>query len=201
MNVAVIGSGVIGRTLAARFSEAGHSVTFGARNPGDRALTDAAGEINVAVASIDDAIAGAEVVLLAIPGGAVADAMAAFGPALDGKIVIDASNNVGADPPNGHAHVAAAAPDAHYFRAFNSLGWENFADPRYGDVNGDMLFAGADGPERATVEKLIGATGVRPIWVGGLDKVKVVDDFVALWFTLAFERGYGRGVGFKILTR
>jgi predicted dinucleotide-binding enzyme len=176
-------------------------VTFGSRKPDDSQLREMASGIGAAVSSIDEAVDDADVVLLAIPGSAVAEAMDAFGERLGAKIVIDASNNVGAEPPNGLAYVAAKAPDAHLFRAFNSLGWENFADSRYGDVNGDMLYAGPDGPQREVVEELIGATGLRPIWVGGPDKVKIVDDFVALWFTLAFERGYGRGVGFKLLTR
>jgi predicted dinucleotide-binding enzyme len=87
------------------------------------------------------------------------------------------------------------------YRAFNSLGWENFADARFGDLTGDMLYSGPARDSQHTVEALIAATGLRPIRVGDNDKIKIVDDFVALWFTLAFERGMGRDLGFKILTR
>ncbi len=201
MDVAVIGAGVIGRTLATRFAQAGHAVTFGARNPDDADLRGFADGIGAAVSGITDAVDGASVVVLALPGEAVADAVAGFGEHIGDRIVIDASNNVGAASLNSFAAIAQAAPGARVFRAFNSLGWENFADSRYGDVDGDMLFCGPDGAPRATVEELIGATGLGPIWVGDADKVALVDNFVGLWFTLAFERGYGRGVGFKILTR
>jgi 8-hydroxy-5-deazaflavin:NADPH oxidoreductase len=51
------------------------------------------------------------------------------------------------------------------------------------------------------VAELIDATGLRPIWVGDNDKARLVDDFTALWFTLAFERGWGRNLGFKLMTR
>jgi 8-hydroxy-5-deazaflavin:NADPH oxidoreductase len=97
--------------------------------------------------------------------------------------------------------LAEYAPRARLFRAFNSLGWENFADARYGDDTGDMLYSGPAGEAQHTVEELIAATGLRPVWVGDNDKVQIVDNFVALWFTLAFERGWGRNLGFKLLTR
>jgi 8-hydroxy-5-deazaflavin:NADPH oxidoreductase len=199
-NVAVIGAGVIGRTLATRFAQAGHRVTFGSRNPDNAELTEIAGGIGAGVDTVPAAIEGADVVVWAIGGGAMAEAVPAVAPQLEGKTVIDATNNVGAATINSLGVLAKAAPTARLYRAFNSLGWENFADGHYGELTGDMLYSGP--PERKdTVEELIGATDLRPIWVGDNDKAKVVDDFVTLWFTLAFERGFGRDVGFKILTR
>jgi len=64
-----------------------------------------------------------------------------------------------------------------------------------------MLYSGPAGEAQAAVEELITATGLRPIWVGDNDKAQIVDNFTALWFTLAFERGLGRNLGFKLLTR
>jgi 8-hydroxy-5-deazaflavin:NADPH oxidoreductase len=199
--IAVIGSGVIGRTLATRFAQAGHAVTFGARTPDNPDLKTLAAGIGAQVTDIATAIDGAEVVLLAIRGPAVAEAVPAFGPRLDAKIVIDATNNVGAPSLNSLAVLAEHAPGALLFRAFNSLGWENFADSGYGEDNGDMLYSGPEGQAQTTVAELIDATGLRPIWVGDNDKAHLVDDFTALWFALAFERGWGRNLGFKFLTR
>jgi predicted dinucleotide-binding enzyme len=199
-NVAVIGAGVIGRTLATRFAQAGHGVTFGSRNADNAELAEIADGIGANVESIPTAIDGAEVVVWAIGGSAMAQAVPAVAGHLDGKIMIDASNNVGAPTLNSLAVLSEAAPAARLYRAFNSLGWENFADGRYGELTGDMLYSGpADSKD--TVEELIRTTDLRPIWVGDNDKAKVVDDFVTLWFTLAFERGMGRNLGFKILTR
>jgi 8-hydroxy-5-deazaflavin:NADPH oxidoreductase len=199
--IAVIGSGIIGRTLATRFAAAGHSVTFGARNPDNADLAAFAAGIGARAADIDPAIDGAHLVLLAINGSAMPVAVPAFGSRLDSKTVIDATNNVGAAPLSSLAALAEHAPRARLFRAFNSLGWENFADARYGDHAGDMLYSGPAGEAQRTVEELIAATGLRAIWVGDNDKAQLVDDFTALWFTLAFERGLGRNLGFKLLTR
>jgi 8-hydroxy-5-deazaflavin:NADPH oxidoreductase len=200
-SIAVIGSGIIGRTLATRFAQAGYAVTFGARTPGHADLAAFAAGIGAHLTGIGSAIDGADVALLAINGSAMPEAALAFADRLHGKIVIDATNNVGGPSLNSLAALAGQAPGARLFRAFNSLGWENFADARYGDQDGDMLYCGPAGDAQRTVEELIAATGLRPVWVGDNDKAQIVDNFTALWFTLAFERGWGRNLGFKLLTR
>jgi len=199
--IAVIGSGIIGRTLATRFAQAGLAVSFGVRSPGHADLAAFAAGIGAGAADIGTAIDIADVVVLAINGAAMPEAVPAFGARLGGKIVIDATNHVGGPSLNSLALLAEHAPSARLYRAFSSLGWENFADPRYGDDTGDMLYSGPDGEPRRTMEKLIGATGLRPVWVGDNDKAQIVDNFAALWFTLAFDRGWGRNLGFKLLTR
>ena len=199
--IAVIGSGIIGRTLATRWAEAGHAVTFGTRTPEDPDLLAFATGLGASVAGINRAIESSDVVLLAINGAAMEHAVAAMGSVLDGKIVIDAANNIGAPTANSLALISGVAPGAHAFRAFNSLGWENFADPDYEGGSGDLLYTGPTGPSLEVVESLIGDTGLRPIRVGDNDKADLVDGFTRLWFTLAFERGWGRGLGFRILHR
>lgn len=199
--IAVIGAGIIGRTLARRWTEAGYPVTFGVRSPDDADLTGYANAIGAGRDGINAAIAAADVVLLAINGAAMEQAVPAMAAALGNKIVIDATNNTGGTTMNSLALISRHAPAARVYRAFNSLGWENFADADYAGVNGDMLYAGPAGPGQETVEELIGATGLGAVRVGDATKVGIVDDFVKLWFALAFEQGLGRGVGFKILTR
>lgn len=199
--IAVIGSGVIGRTLATRFAQSGHAVTFGTRTPENADLAASAQQIGARVTDVGSAIDGADVVLLAISGAAMTEAVPAFGARLGGRIVIDATNHVGGPSLNSLAALAEHAPAARLYRAFNSLGWENFADARYGEETGDLLYSGPEGESRAVVAELIGATGLRPVWVGDNDKAQLVDNFVALWFTLAFDRGWGRNLGFRLLTR
>ncbi len=201
IRVAVIGTGIIGRTLAGRFAEAGHTVTIGTRNPERDGFADLARQTGARLAGIEDAINDSEAVVWAINGAAMADAIPAHARELAGKVVIDATNTIGAPTLNSLALIAGHAPTAKAYRAFNSLGWENFANPRYGEITGDLLYTGPDGPSRAVTEALIAATGLRPIRVGDNDKAKIVDDFVALWFALAIGQGMGRDLGFKILTR
>jgi predicted dinucleotide-binding enzyme len=201
MKIAVIGSGNIGGTLGRKWATAGHNVVFGARDPGSskmQATLQAAGGA-VQVDTVGAAIAGAEVVLLALPGAAVAALAAEHGPALDGKLVIDSTNQFGQPVMNGLATIADAAPRATLYRAFNSLGWENFADPLLDGQQVDLLYAGPDGPGRALAEQLITEIGLRPVWVGDLTQAQLVDNIGALWGALVFGQQRGRRIAFKVL--
>ena len=124
---------------------------------------------------------------------------ATHGAALDGKVVIDATNNVGAATFNSFHPIQAAAPSARVFRAFNTYGWENFADPVYDGVPADLFYAGPDGEPQIIVEQLIQNIGLRPVRVGGYDQVGLVDDLLHLWFTLA-SGGRGRNMAFGLLS-
>jgi predicted dinucleotide-binding enzyme len=92
------------------------------------------------------------------------------------------------------------APKAHIFRAFNTLGWENIKAPRYGSLQADMIFCGPDGAPRQSVAGLISEIGFRPVYVGDLSQLAVVDNLLWLWFALVRGQGYGRRVAFKVLT-
>lgn len=196
MNISIIGAGNIGGTLGKKWAQAGHRVTYGVRNPADpkHAALAASG----AVTSVSESLAGAEVVLLALPGSAVAEFAAQFGAALAGKIVIDATNNPRSPVMNNLDALQSAAPDAVLVRAFNALGWENFADPQLGGQQIDLFYAGAKSARPAT-EQLIREIGLRPVYLGGLEAIPALDGLSRAWFALAFGQGKGRRVAFKLL--
>lgn len=188
MRIAVIGTGNIGGTLGRRWLAVGHEVVYGGRQAGGQ------GPGGAPVLAAGDALAGADVVVLAVPGPAVADVLAPHGAALDGRVVIDATNNIGAAEVNGHAAVAATAPGAHYARAFNTLGWENFAEPPPGAV----LFYAADVGARPAAEELITAVGLDPVLLGDSSAVGVVDALLPLWFALVRQHGGNRRIALRV---
>jgi predicted dinucleotide-binding enzyme len=195
MTVAVIGTGFIGGTLGRAFARAGHPTVFGSRKPDTDA---AAGDSGAATASVADAIARAETVVLALPATAVEDLLKVHGDALAGKLVIDAANHGG--PVAHHADlIASLAPGARYARAFNTLGGENLAEPDFGGVPADMFYSASEA-DRPTLDALITAVGLRPIYVGE-DRQDVVDGMLRLWFALAIGQGRGRHLAFRTLTR
>ncbi len=188
MRIAVIGTGNIGGTLGERWRAAGHDVTYGSRSAGNE------GPGGAPVVPVADAVAAADVVLLAVPGGAAAEVVRANGAGLAGKVVIDAANRMGQPEVNSHAAVAADAPGAHYARAFNTLGWENFADP----LPGSQLFFAADPAARAATEELISAVGLEPVFVGDATAAGTVDGLLPLWFTLMQQYG-NRKLAFRVV--
>jgi 8-hydroxy-5-deazaflavin:NADPH oxidoreductase len=202
MRIAVIGAGNIGGALARKWAAAGHQVTLGLRDPNNPKARQLVNQLGPGArsAAIGEAIVDADVVAFAIPGKSMAETVSSLGAELDGKIVIDATNNIGASSFNSCATISAAAPRASVYRAFNIYGWENFDSPGYGGQSADLLYAGADGDGRAQVEQLISDVGLRPVCLGGLDKVGLVDSILPLWFTLATEGKLGRHFAFKIVS-
>jgi 8-hydroxy-5-deazaflavin:NADPH oxidoreductase len=183
--IGVIGSGNIGETVGDAWRRAGHDVTFASRSPEPPRTV-----------AIADAIAGADVVLLAVPGAAVPQLLADHGRALDGRVVIDASNDIGGERLHHADAYGASAPRARFVRAFNTLGFEMFADPSIGGEVADLFWCG---PEDAGVEQLIADIGLRPVRVGDIDAIDVVDGVARLWLTLVFRQGYPRRLAFRRL--
>jgi hypothetical protein len=192
MNLTIIGAGNIGKTLGSKWAQSGHQVTYAVRNPDDPK------HMGLAVAPIAEALADAEVVLLAMPGSAVTEFTAQFGPTLAGKIVIDATNNPRSPVMNNLDMLQSAAPNAMLVRAFSTLGWENFADPYLGGQQIDLFYAGHPSA-RTVTEQLINEIGLRPVCLGGLDVAPALDGLTRAWFALAFGQGKGRRIAFKLL--
>ena len=192
MNVTVIGTGFIGSTLGRALSNAGHQVTFGSRHPDD--VVSAGGGANVT--SIEEALLEPEVIILAIPGAAVSPLSVEYGNVLAGKLIIDATNQMGADVPNARASLPSSV---RYARAFNTLGGENMANPVFADGRADMFFSSTE-DDRPTVEEVIDGVGLRPVYVGE-DQEALVDALFQLWIALAITQGRGRRLAFRLLER
>ncbi len=203
LNIAVLGAGHIGGTIGRKWAEAGHNVSFGVTDPDgpkSQALRAELGD-KVTIGSAADALAASDIVLLALPGAAVDQTVGEHAALLDGKVIIDAANKMGTGgPPNSLATLQARTPNARVYRAFNTLGWENFENPVIDGVQADLFFCGPDGEDRKAVEQLISDVGLRPIWVGGPEEIERVDALVGLWFTLVAGRGYSRRLAFKLLS-
>lgn len=196
MKVTVIGAGKVGGSLATAWSQAGHAVTVGARDL-ERARESAAGA-GTRVAPLSEAAAGADAVLLAVPGAVAADVLAAIGSTIGAATVIDATNDLGAvpGPINAHAAVARHAPGAGYARAFNSIGWEVIADPVVAGLRTDLYWASTDGAAADAGAALVGDSGFRSVRLGGLDKLELVDRILDLWASIAYGQNGTRRTGF-----
>src|SRR5205807_3752188 len=142
---------------------------------GDRAVID----------TIANALQGnPDVVLVALPGDVVASTAQTYAAQLNGRIIIDAANGAGDDSMQNLAPFRQHAPQAQLYRAFNSLGWENFAEPVFDGIQADLFYCGPDGDARTIVEQLISDVGLRPVYLGGSEQMGLLDSIAALWFAL-----------------
>ena len=184
MKIAVIGAGRIGGTIGGRWEAAGHEVIYGLREPSKKQ----------GAKPIAEALRSADAILLAIPGAAVVQIVRQHARELDGKLVLDATNNFGGASMNSWPEIYSLAPKARLYRAFNTYGFDVFAEPLIGGERPDLFYAGPDD----AIEQLIADAGVRPVRVGGTEAADVVDGVLRLWFTLAQSRG--RHIGFRLLS-
>ena len=151
---------------------ADHDVTFAARHATrPRALAAELGE-RAHAASVADAVAAAEVVLVAVPGPAVTGALQAVGP-LDGRIVIDAANSFGQHQLSLWS-LADALPQARWVRAFNSLSVNVMADDNHREPPW-VLFLSGDEEVKPAAAQLIRDAGFDPVDLGGIDDSQLQD--------------------------
>ena len=158
MNITVIGRGNVGGGLAARWRNAGHEVQELGRDGGDASSADA--------------------VLLAVPSGAIADALGKVS-GLDGKVVVDATNAFGGRNEKfpSLAHEVKSITGGPVAKAFNL----NFAR-LYDKIDEQperpgMLYA-ADDDAREVTEQLIRDAGYEPVPAGDLEKARALEDFL-----------------------
>jgi NADPH-dependent F420 reductase len=205
MQIAIIGSGNVGRALAGSFTRAGHDVTLTASNP-DHARDAAAQSGGRAAASNRDAAAAAELVVLAVHQPAVDGVLAELGDALAGKVVVDVTNRV--DPANPGStmdgtsaaeQIQARAPGARVVKAFNTAFASRQADPVVDGIALDAFIAGDDDQAKQAVAELAGAIGFRPIDAGPLVMARALEAMALLNITLQLRHNWPWQAGFKLV--
>jgi predicted dinucleotide-binding enzyme len=207
MRIAVIGMGNVGSVLGRRWAEVGHQVTFCVRDPDKIEKREAAGRAGASIGPVSEAMK-ADVVLLAVPWRAAADALKAAGD-LAGKVLLDCTNPVNSDftdltlPPDGSSGEAVArlVPQARVVKVFNTNGAKNMADPDYAGHKVSMFYAGDDGAANRLAAELAAEIGFEPIELGPLKYARLLEAMAMTWIILARHRGFGRDFALDLVRR
>lgn len=205
MQIAIIGAGNIGGTLAKGWAETGHRIYLGVRDNNDekvRQLTNSF--VSIQACSVKEAAAQSEVIVVAAHPPATKEIAESLGDT-KGKIIVDTMNAV-RSKPEPFASTAEALKawtgNDHVVKCFNSTGFENMADPNYGEISADMFIAGEYKEDKAIVAQLAKDLGFAEVYdFGGYDKIPLLESFAMVWINLALMQGYGRGLAFKVLKR
>jgi predicted dinucleotide-binding enzyme len=170
VKVVTIGKGSLGGGLAALWRAAGHDVTELGREGGDAS--------------------GADVVLLAVPSGAIAEGLDGV-TGIGGTPVIDATNAVRVPRPDGFDSLAAYVKEltgGPVAKAFNTNFARIFDRLDDGAERPSMVYA-ADAEAREVTETLIRDAGYEPVDAGDLSAARAVEDFVGVIFAVVGQRG------------
>jgi 8-hydroxy-5-deazaflavin:NADPH oxidoreductase len=208
VRIGIIGMGRVGSALGSRWAEAGHEVTFGVLDSKDPKRRGEAQTIKAKLASVGEAAAQAEVVVLAVPWKAVPDAIAAAGGLRD-KVILDCTNPLSSDlagleigtSTSGGEQVARLAKGGKVVKIFNTTGAGNMADSRYGPIPVTMLHAGDDAGAKAVAAHLARDLGFDPIDLGPLTASRLLEPLALLWITLAHRQKLGTDFVLSVVRR
>ncbi len=187
--IAVIGTGDVGAALGPEFSALGHEIIYGSRDPSRdevKALVERTGG-NASATTPAEAVVGADMVLLAVPGRLAAEIAADLGD-LSGKIIIDPTNNYIRDgvprlasETSNAEEIQAVAPDAYVVKAFNALSWRQMVDPDSSGGPVTIPLVGNDAEAKARVADIVSGMGLDPIDVGPIQNARHVEGMLVLW--------------------
>jgi predicted dinucleotide-binding enzyme len=201
MKIGILGSGDVGKALAAGFIKHGHDIMMGTRDP-DK-LEDWTAQYRTAkVGSFADAAKFGEVVVLAVKGTVAAEALRTAGPAnLSGKVVIDATNPIADGPPvNGVLKFFTNLDDslmerlqrefanARFVKAFNSVGNSLMINPQFKGGKPTMFICGNDEAAKQTVRGILDQFGWETADMGKVEAARAIEPLCMLWLIPGFLR-------------
>lgn len=198
--VGVLGSGDVAKTLAAGFRKHGYDVMIGSRSP--EKLAEWVGQQDgIKAGTFAEVAAYGEIVVLAVLGRAAEEAVKLAGPAnLAGKPVMDATNPISDEAPDHgviryftHANeslmerLQAIAPQAHFVKAFNSVGAHLMVNPQL-PARPTMFICGNDADAKAQVAKVCEQFGWEADDVGFVESARPLEALCQLWCAPGFLR-------------
>jgi predicted dinucleotide-binding enzyme len=205
MHIAIIGAGNVGGGLAGAAAAAGHDVVLAASDPAN-AKAVAARTGATAVDSNAAAVEGADVVVLAVPGSAVAGIAAELTEALAGKIVVDATNPLN-DTYTGLTTTGVSSaellqqqlPAATVVKSLNTVFASRYVNPTQDGQALDALIAGDGAAAKATVAQVVESIGFHPVDAGGLRMARALEEIAFLNISLNAGNGWTWQSAFQLV--
>jgi 8-hydroxy-5-deazaflavin:NADPH oxidoreductase len=199
--IGVIGSGIVGQTLANGFVGYGYDVTIGTNTAAKREDLKSKTNGRAKVGSFEDAAAFGTIIVLATKGTAAEAALKAAGFAhLNGKTVIDTTNPIADAPPvNGvlqyftsqneslMERLQALAPDAHFVKAFSCIGNAFMVKPDFGGVKPTMFICGNHDAAKREVTAILDQFGFDVADMGAVEGARAIEPLCILWCIPGFR--------------
>jgi len=204
MEIAVLGTGMVGQSLASRLHELGYDVTLGTRDVATtRERLNGALHPEITLATLPDATTKADLVILAVQGASALSTLAAAGPhALDDKIIIDITNPLDFsdgfpatlfvnDTDSLGEQIQAEFPTARVVKTLNTLTADLMVHPEL--VNGGdhtIFVSGNDAEAKAIVMTLLSTLGHRHIIdLGDISTARGSEMLMPMWMRLMTAMG------------
>jgi len=193
--IAVLGSGMVGQTLADGFLKHGHEVMRGSREPAKLADWKKGAGPKAQTGTFAEAARWGSCVVLAVKGTAAEAAVEQAGPAnLAGKTVIDTTNPLADAPPDNGViryftdvnaslmeRLQKKAPDARFVKAFSCVGNALMVNPALPGGPPTMFICGNDAGAKTEVRGYLDQFGWETLDVGGVASARAIEPLCILW--------------------
>jgi len=194
MKVAILGSGVVGETLANGFLLHGHAVMRGSREPDKLAAWKQGAKGDASTGTFEDAAQWCELAVLCLRGSAAETVVDALGAALAGKVVLDTTNPIaeGTTPKNGviqyftqqneslMERLQKAAPKARFVKCWSSVGSVLMVNPKL-PATPTMFICGNDAGAKATTTEILTQFGWEALDCGAVESAGPIEALCQLW--------------------
>ena len=189
----VLGSGEVGQTLAKGLKRHGYEVRIGSRTPAK--LADFATATGIPAGTFQEVAGWSEALVLAVLGKVAREALdLAGGDSLRGKLIIDTTNPISAEPPqDGVLHfftgpnsslmesLQQAYPEARLVKAFNSVGSPLMVNPVFRGGKPTMFYCGNNAEAKALVAGLLDQFGWEGADMGTAVAARALEPLCQLW--------------------
>jgi predicted dinucleotide-binding enzyme len=193
--VSVIGSGPVGEVLSNGFLNYGYTVLRASREPKKLDGWKTRAGAKASTGTFQDATRFSDFIILAVKGSAAEDVVLQLGPdALSGKTIIDVTNPISDRAPvNGvlsyfttleeslMERLQKLAPQAHFVKAFNSVGNQWMVNPDFGGTKPTMFFCGNNETAKNQVREVLAQFGWDPEDMGAVEAARAIEPLCILW--------------------
>jgi 8-hydroxy-5-deazaflavin:NADPH oxidoreductase len=213
MKIAVLGSGPVGQTLAAGLKKHGYDVRIGSRTPAK--VMEFSKRSGIAAGTFSDLAAWCDGAVLAVKGAAAEAAVREAGPQnLRGKVVIDTTNPLSAEPPEDGVirvftspndslmeRLQQAFPDVRFVKAFSCVGHALMVNPEFPAGKPTMFYCGNDAPAEKEVAEILERFGWDLADMGTAKGARAIEPLCQLWCIPGFRENSWTGHAFALLRK
>lgn len=193
MKAGILGSGIVGTTLADGLLKHGFEAMVGSRSP--EKLKEWKSKSGGLTGSFAEAAEFGDIIILAVKGSAALQALELAGKDnLSGKTVIDTTNPIADAPPvNGVLNfftdldtslmeiLQETFDDAKFVKAFSCVGNALMVNPDFGGVKPTMFIAGNDSASKSEVKRILDSFGWETEDLGKAEAARAIEPLCILW--------------------
>jgi len=213
MKIGVIGSAVVGQTLAGGLKKHGYEVRIASRSP--QKLAEFSGKSGIPSAAPAETAAWADALVLAVKGTAAEAALREAGEAnIAGKLVVDTTNPIANEPPEDGVirfftspndslmeRLQQAFPRVKFVKAFNSVGAGLMINPDFNGSRPTMFYCGNDEEAKKTTARIIEQFGWEPSDMGSAKAARAIEPLCQLWCIPGFRNNDWTSHAFHVLRK